>query len=130
MASNALALVQNPALTVRSDADVYRLAALVLSTLDRLGCADTHEISRIRVIGRRVVIFDLPFLSYYDAATQVQLGAILTHLAVPQLIAVRPAPTGSLVIVDLVAPSAPRRTRSSLVWCATCGQLAPYDHTH
>ena len=130
MVANALSVIQNTALTVRRDADVYRLAAIILAALDRLSHADTHEISRIRVIGRRVVIFDLPFLSYYDAATQVRLGAILTRLVIPQLIAVRPAPTGSLVIVDLVAPSAPRRTRASLVWCATCGQLMPYDHIH
>lgn len=100
MASRALTLVHNQALTVQRDADVYRLASIVLSVLDRLSHEDTHEISRIRVIGRRVVVFDLPFL-IYDPIVHRRLGAMLTSLVIPRVIAIRHASTGSLIIFDL-----------------------------
>ena len=128
METNALVIRQNTALTIRRDADVYRLAALVLSTLDRIDVT-RHEISRIRVIGQRVVIFDLPYF-VYDLTSHQRLGVILTHLIVPQVIAVRPAATGSLLIIDLAVATTPHRTRSSMVWCSACGQLMAHDHTH
>lgn len=134
MENKALTRTRNSALVIQGDADVYRLAALVLSTLDRLDTTRAHEISRIRVIGRRVVIFDLPFLVYHadgrDLAVQSQLGETLTRLAVPLLIAVRPATAGSLLIFELAAATGPRHARSSLAWCGACERLMPYGHSH
>lgn len=117
------------------DADVYRLAARVLSTLDRLLPDTVLQISRICVIGRRVVMLNLPLLDYDRAAYLVEfegLGLRLTHSIGPNLIALRQADVGCRLIFDLAAPSPvkPRATRKSLAWCMDCAKLMPYDHTH
>ena len=66
MAANALVVHQPAAITVHRDADLYRLGALILSTLDRLGVPH-QEFSRIVVYSRRVIVFDLPWLTYARA---------------------------------------------------------------
>jgi len=136
MAPNSLMIASHAGpVVLHRDADVYRLAARVLSTLDRLLPYTVLQISRICVIGRRVVVLHLPLLDYDRAADLVQfeaLGLRLTHSIGPNLIALRQADVGCRLIFDLAAPSPikPRVTRKSLVWCMGCAKLMPYDHTH
>jgi hypothetical protein len=73
MAANALVVHQPAALTVHRDADLYRLGALILSTLDRLGMPD-QVFSRIVVYSQRVIVFDLPWLTDAQASQLIKYG--------------------------------------------------------
>ena len=91
------------ALTIRRDTDVYRLAAIVLSTLDRAGVLD-QRIDQMVVYGRRVVVFDLLRLSYprvLDLINQHGLLHRLTRLSGAARIVLRPNGQGCTVIFDL-----------------------------
>ena len=58
MAANALVVHQPSAITIHRDADLYRLAALMLRRLDRAGAIT--RISRIVLYDQRVVAYHLP----------------------------------------------------------------------
>ena len=73
MAANALVVHQPAALTIHRDADVYHIAALILSTLDRLGMHD-QVFSRIVVYSQRVIVFDLPWLTDAQASQLIKYG--------------------------------------------------------
>ena len=93
------------AITIRRDTDVYRLAALVLSTLDRAGVIE-QRIDRIVVYSRRVVVFDLLQLSYplvLDLINQHGLLHRLTRLSGAARIMIRPNAPGCAFIFDLGA---------------------------
>jgi hypothetical protein len=64
MAANALVVHQPAVIAVHRDADLYRLAALVLRRLDRAGV--TTRLTRIVLYDHRVVAYHLP-LAYRDA---------------------------------------------------------------
>ena len=133
--SNAVTTLPNQALVSLNTSSVYHVGAMLLSTLDRLH-VEPQVIQRIFVIGRRVIIFELPNLAYdrlYALASQ--LNARLALRLEYQLIVVRPAESGCRIIVDLGGPlPQPKppvhRERTSLVWCEHCSQLMPYGHTH
>lgn len=91
------------AITIRRDTDVYRLAAIVLSTLDRAGVID-QRIDRIVVYSRRVVVFDLLQLSYplvLDQINQHGLLHRLTRLSGAARIMIRPNVPGCAFIFEL-----------------------------
>ena len=93
------------ALTIRRDTDVYRLAAIVLSTLDRAGVIG-QRIDRIVVYSRRVVVFDTLHLSYaqaLDLINQHRLLHRLTRLSGAARIMIRPCAQGCAFIFDLGA---------------------------
>ena len=73
MAANVLVVQQPTALTVDRDADVYHIAALILSTLDRLGMPD-QVFSRIVVYSQRVIVFELPWLTDAQANKLIRYG--------------------------------------------------------
>ncbi len=101
MAANTTAV----AITIRRDTDVYRLAAIVLSTLDRAGVIE-QRIDRIVVYSRRVVVFDLLQLSYplvLDLINQHGLLHRLTRLSGAARILIRPCAQGCAFIFDLGA---------------------------
>jgi hypothetical protein len=104
---NSHALIARPsyAVTVLRDADVQRIGAIILSTLDRLGVPG-QEFSRIVVYGRRVIAFDLPLLAHDDAeelVTYYALGQRLTQLINPGRFALHKMSSGCALIVDLIA---------------------------
>ncbi len=137
MDANALISTPVQALTLGRDADVYHLGAQILSTLDRLDVTDL-VFSHITVYLQRVVAFDLPDLPYSGALDLVEhdrLGERLTQLTGAAMIAIREHRSGQgcLIIVELPGRhinTAPRRERSRLTWCADCGRLMAFDHTH
>ena len=91
------------AITIRRDTDVYRLAAIVLSTLDRASVFE-QRIDRIVVYSRRVVVFDLLQLSYplvLDQINQHGLLHRLTRLSGAARILIRPNVQGCALIFDL-----------------------------
>ena len=103
MAANALVVHQPAALTIHRDADVYHIAALILSTLDRLGMHD-QVFSRIVVYSQRVIVFDLPWLTDAQATQlvrQSQPGVRLTRRIAPRIIVVRGRAQGCTLIIDL-----------------------------
>ena len=93
------------AITIRRDTDVYRLAAIVLSTLDRAGVIN-QRIDRIVIYSRRVVVFDMLHLSYaqaLDLINQHRLLHRLTRLSGAARIMIRPNVPGCAFIFDLDA---------------------------
>ena len=91
------------ALTIRRDTDVYRLAAIVLSTLDRAGVIG-QRIDRIVVYSRRVVVFDMLHLSYAQALDLINQHGLLhrlTRLSGASRIVLRPHSTGCAFLFDL-----------------------------
>ena len=99
-------MVANPtttALTIRRDADVYRLAAIVLSTLDRAGVIG-QRIDRMVVYGRRAVVFYILNLSYSIALDLIAYHHLLhrlTRLSGASRIVLRPHSTGCAFLFDL-----------------------------
>ncbi len=88
------------ALTIRRDADVYRLAAIVLSTLDRAGVIG-QRIDRMVVYGQRVIVFELPGLDHTHVT-----DAIAQHLCdrlAPQRLRLRPRPRGCVIFIELTS---------------------------
>ncbi len=101
MAANTTAV----AITIRRDTDVYRLAAIVLSTLDRAGVIG-QRIDRIVVYSRRVVVFDMLHLSYSQALGLINQHGLLhrlTRLSGAVRIMIRPCVQGCALIFDLGA---------------------------
>ena len=103
MDNRSLANQPSYAVVSLTDAWVQRVGGLILSTLDRLG-VEAQQVSRIVVYGRRLMVFDLPFLDY-DAANELveqqHLGLRLTHLLAPRLVALRRRVQGCVIIIDL-----------------------------
>ena len=103
MVTNALVVHQPAAITIHRDADVYHIAALILSTLDRLGMPN-QVFSRIVVYSQRVIVFDLPWLTeaqIIQLVRQSQPGVRLTRRIAPRIIVVRPRAQGCALIIDL-----------------------------
>ena len=103
MVDNALTVRKSAAITLQRDADIYRLGALVLSTLDRLGVTD-QEFSRIVVYSQRVVVFELPWLTCEQANDLVEhhgFGQRLTQLIAPRLIGLQRRAQGCAIVIDL-----------------------------
>jgi hypothetical protein len=103
---NSHALIVRPsyAVAVLRDADVQRVGAIILSTLDRIGVTN-QEFGRIVVYGRRVIVFDLPWLSYARAEKLVMQSALserLTHQIDPGVIALRQKSNGCAIVIDLL----------------------------
>lgn len=103
MGDRSLATQPSHAIAGLTDAQVQRVGGLILSTLDRLG-VEAQQVSRIIVYGRRVVVFDLPFLDC-NAANELldrqRLGERLTRLVAPRLVVLRRRPQGCAIIIDL-----------------------------
>jgi hypothetical protein len=103
MDNRSLANQPSYAVVRLTNARVQRVGGLLLSTLDRLG-VEAQQVSRIVVYGRRLIVFDLPFLDY-DAANELveqqHLGLRLTHLLTPHLVALRRRTQGCMIIIDL-----------------------------
>ena len=134
--NNSLAQRPAYALDHLRDADVLRIGAIVLSTLDRFD-GPAFTIARLVVYGRRVIVIDLTDLGYtaaYGLAANDGFGSRLSHLIDAQLITIRPAQPGCRIIVDLGGPLPARRTAQqpvgSLIYCQICGRLMPREHTH
>ena len=87
-------------LIIRRVADVYRLAAIVLSMLDRAGLIGLR-IDRVVVYGQRVILFELPGLDH----TRVT-AAITQHLIdrlAPHRVRLRPRPMGCALFIELTS---------------------------
>lgn len=109
MVANSTSVV----IALRRDTDVYRLAAIVLSTLDRAGLIG-QRIDRMVVYSRRVVVFDLLQLSYpfvLDLINQHGLLHRLTRLSGAARIVLRPNGQGCTVIFDLGASEESRESQ-------------------
>ena len=105
MAANALVVHQPAALTVRRDADLYRLGALILSTLDRLGVPN-QVFSRIVVYSQRVIVLDLPWLTEAQAARLIkhgQPGKRLAHRFSLHRVTLHRRAQGCALIIDLLS---------------------------
>ena len=103
MAANALVVQQSAALTIHRDADVYHIAALILSTLDRLGMPD-QVFSRIVVYSQRVIVFDLPWLTDAQADRLIrhgQPGRRLAHRFSLHRVTLHRRAQGCALIIDL-----------------------------
>jgi hypothetical protein len=103
MADRALAVRKPAAITLQRDADIYRLGALVLSTLDRLDVPD-QEFSRIVVYSQQVVVFELPWLTCEQADDLIEhhsFGQRLTQLIAPRLIGLQRRAQGCAIVIDL-----------------------------
>jgi hypothetical protein len=103
MAANALVVHQPTAISVHRDADVYHIAALILSTLDRLGMSD-QVFSRIVVYSQRVIVFELPWLTEAQATQLVghgQPGRRLAHRFSLHSVTLHRRAQGCALIVDL-----------------------------
>ena len=103
MAANALVVHQPVAITIHHDADLYRLGALILSTLDRLGMPD-QVFSRIVVYSQRVIVFDLPWLTDTQASQLIkhsQPGRRLAHRFSLHRVTLHRRAQGCALIIDL-----------------------------
>ena len=103
MAANALVVHQPAAMTVHRDADLYRLGALILSTLDRLGMPN-QVFSRIVVYSQRVIVFDLPWLTDAQANQLIkygQPGRRLAHRFSLHSVTLHRRAQGCALIIDL-----------------------------
>lgn len=85
-------------LIIRRDADVYRLAAIVLSTLDRAGVIGLR-IDRVVVYGQRVILFELPLLDR-TFITEAITQHLIDRLA-PHRVRLRPRPSGCAIFIEL-----------------------------
>ena len=107
------------AITIRRDTDVYRLAAIVLSTLDRAGVIE-QQIDRIVVYSRRVVVFDILRLSYAQALDLINQHGLLhrlTRLSGAARILIRPNVPGCAFIFDLGASEKSRESQDLSLSC-------------
>ena len=105
MAANALVVHQPAAITIHHDADLCRLGALILSTLDRLGMPN-QVFSRIVVYSQRIIVLDLPWLTEAQATQlvrQSQPGIRLARRIAPRIIVVRQRAQGCALIIDLLS---------------------------
>ena len=103
--TNGLAATSAATLALTRDADVLRLGALILCTLDRAGVSG-QVIGRCVVYRRRVAVFELPGLDYALASVLVERCAVGLRLAgligVPHtLMLAQRATGGCVVIIDL-----------------------------
>ena len=98
MAVNALTVRKPSAITIHRDADLYRLGALILSTLDRLGVPD-QQFSRIVVYSQRLVVFDLPWLT--PTRARDLLAQRLTPRIAPYSVVWQRRGQGCAIIIDL-----------------------------
>jgi hypothetical protein len=103
---NSHTLIARPsyAVTVLRDADVQRVGAIILSTLDRIGVPN-QEFSRIIVYCHRVIVFDLPCLPYARAeklVTEYALGERLTLRLDTGVIVLRQKSNGCAIVIDLL----------------------------
>ena len=70
MPKHALIKLSGRSLVTLRNADVQRVGALILSTLDRLDMSN-QDFSRIVVYGRQIIVFELPWLPYSRACSLV-----------------------------------------------------------
>ena len=87
-------------LIVQRAADVYRLAALVLSTLDRAGVIG-QRIDRVVVYGQRVILFELPGLDH-TLVTDAIAQHLIDRLA-PHRVRLQPRPIGCALFIELIS---------------------------
>ena len=87
-------------LIVQRAADVYRLAALVLSTLDRAGVIG-QRIDRVVVYGQRVILFELPGLDH-TLITEAIAQHLIDRLA-PHRVRLQPRSIGCAIFIELTS---------------------------
>ena len=81
-------------------ADVYRLAALVLSTLDRAGVIG-QRIDRMVVYGQRVILFELPGLDQTHVTDAI--AQRLSDRLAPQRVRLKSRPIGCALFIELTS---------------------------
>lgn len=87
-------------LIIRRDADVYRLAAIVLSALDRAGVIG-QRIDRIVVYGQRVILFELPGLDQTHVTDAI--AQRLSDRLAPQRVRLKSRPIGCALFIELTS---------------------------